>query len=48
MFLEGPEPPCMEEANVNGMDGSEVIDIADLVYLIDYMFLDGEPPPPCP
>ena len=34
--------PC---ADVNG-DGGSVIDIADLVYLIDYMFRDG-PPPNC-
>lgn len=31
----GPEPPCMEEADVNG-DGS--VDIADLVCLVDFMF----------
>ncbi|MFQ5453720.1 MAG: hypothetical protein ACE5D6_05990 [Candidatus Zixiibacteriota bacterium] len=31
----GPEPPCMEEADVNG---DIVIDIEDIVYLIDYSF----------
>ena len=30
--------------NVNG-DSATTIDIADLVYLIDYMFQGGDPPP---
>jgi hypothetical protein len=38
---------CCEgsRGNVNG-DPADVIDISDLVYLIDYMFLSG-PLPPC-
>jgi hypothetical protein len=41
-------------ANINGSDdftpGEETaddIDISDLVYLVDYMFVEGPPPPPC-
>ena len=44
MFTGGPLPPCMEEGNVNALDG---IDISDLVYLVDYAFNGGPPPPPC-
>jgi hypothetical protein len=44
MFTNGPEPPCMDEANVNGFGD---IDISDLVYLVDYMFLDGPAPAAC-
>jgi len=46
MFLTGPEPPCMTEADVNA-DGSEQVDISDLLYLIDYMFTGGSPPAAC-
>jgi hypothetical protein len=42
-FSEGPEPPCLLEANVND-DGA--IDISDVIYLVDYMF--GEPTGPAP
>lgn len=38
MFTRGPAPPCMEEANVDGIGG---LDISDLVYLVDYMFTGG-------
>ena len=51
MFLDGPEPTCWKEANVNGNitgDVLKVVDIADLVYLIDYMFTYGPVPPACP
>ena len=44
MFTGGPEPPCMEEANVNALDD---VDISDLVYLVDYMFTGGPEPPAC-
>ncbi|MDH3890269.1 MAG: thrombospondin type 3 repeat-containing protein [candidate division Zixibacteria bacterium] len=41
------EPCCTGvRGNVNG-DPAEVIDIADLVYLVDWMFVAG-PYPPCP
>ncbi|MFH1687350.1 MAG: hypothetical protein ABIE70_07495 [bacterium] len=44
MFNGGDEPPCLEEANING-EGE--IDIADLVTLVNYMFNDGVPPASC-
>jgi len=46
MFQGGAEPPCMEEADING-DGIEIPDIADLVYLVSYMFSGGPAPGPC-
>ena len=46
-FAFGPPPACFEEANVDG-SGDNEINIADLVYLIRFMFLDGTPPPSCP
>ncbi len=55
MFSQGPEPPCWEEANVDGSgpatppdEGSDDIDISDLVHLVDYMFNGGPPPADCP
>jgi len=48
MFQDGPEPSCMEVANINGLNGLP-IDISDLIYLVNYMFSQGGPPPvPCP
>ena len=44
MFNEGPPPPVMEAADVDGSGGE--IDIADLVYTVDFMFNDG-PAPNC-
>lgn len=44
MFGDGTVP-CLEACNVNGDDS---LDIADPVYLLGYMFLFGEPPPPAP
>ena len=46
MFQTGPQPPCFEEADING-DGSDTPDIADLVYLVTYMFQGGPAPVPC-
>jgi hypothetical protein len=40
----GPEPPCPEEADV---DGNGTVDVADLIYLVDYMFNSGPPAVPC-
>ncbi len=45
MFTGGEEPPCFEEADMNG---DEVIDISDLVWLVDYMFTGGPQPVDCP
>ena len=39
-------PCCVDRGNVDH-DPMGVLDIADLVYLVTYMF-DGGPPPPCP
>jgi len=47
MFQEGPEPPCMDAADIDG-DGSEVPNIADLVHLVTYMFQGGPAPVACP
>ncbi|HKK22003.1 MAG TPA: SBBP repeat-containing protein, partial [candidate division Zixibacteria bacterium] len=40
----GPEPPCPDEADV---DGNGTVDVADLIYLVDYMFNSGPPAVPC-
>ena len=47
MFQDGPEPPCMTEANIDTL-GDDIPDIADLIYLVTYMFQDGPGLPPCP
>ncbi|MFH1687062.1 MAG: hypothetical protein ABIE70_06015 [bacterium] len=45
MFNSGPEPLCIEEADVDGNgDGPN---IADLVSLVNYMFNSGPAPVPC-
>ena len=46
MFVSGPEPPCFDEANING-DSAPTLDISDLVHLVDYMFTGGPPPAGC-
>jgi hypothetical protein len=43
LFLDGPPPPIMDAANV---DGTGVVNVADLAYLVSYLFYDG-PPPAC-
>ncbi len=43
LFKGGPEPPVLEAANVDGVNGTE-IDVSDLSYLIDYMFRSGPAP----
>jgi len=45
MFSGGPEPPCADEADIDGVGGT---DISDLVYLVDYMFTGGPTPVACP
>jgi len=47
MFEGGPEPPCIEEADFDGIGGS-FPDIADLVYVVNYMFDGGPAPVSCP
>jgi len=46
MFQDGPVPPCMESADIDGVGGEP--DIADLVHLVGYMFQEGPPPAECP
>jgi hypothetical protein len=41
----GPEPPCFEEADVNG---SGIISIPDVTYLMAYLKSIGPAPPACP
>jgi len=48
MFQDGPEPPCLEEADINGDEVVPYPDIADLVYMVNYMFQSGPDPVPCP
>ncbi len=45
LFKEGPPPPVLAAANVDGI-GGEAIDVADLSYLVDYLFRSG-PEPVC-
>jgi len=51
MFSGGAEPPCWDEADIDGSSGgasdSSDIDISDLVYLVDYMFSGGPQPVAC-
>ena len=47
MFQDGPEPGCMEQADING-DDAPMPDISDLIYLVTYMFQNGPPLPTCP
>ena len=44
LFINFPELPCDEEANIDG-DGS--IDIADLTFLIDHLFINFTPTSDC-
>lgn len=41
----GGPPNCLEEADI---DGTGQIDILDLTYLVEYLFLSGPEPLPCP
>jgi len=45
MFKAGEEPPCMDDANIDGV-GQE-IDISDLVHFVNFMFKDGPSPVDC-
>jgi len=45
IFFGGPEPPCIEEGNV---DGIGEINVGDLIYLVNFIFHQGPPPPSCP
>lgn len=45
LFFDGPPPPCMEEADV---DGSGAINVADVTHLVDFLFFGGPAPAACP
>lgn len=45
MFSGGPVPPCVDEADVNGVG---VINVLDLNYIINYFFAGGPLPAACP
>lgn len=47
MFQEGPDLPCGEEANVDGLGNPDIPDISDLIYIVSYMFQDGPSLVPC-
>ncbi len=38
LFAEGPPPPELETANVDGDNG---VNVADITYLVEYLFFDG-------
>ncbi len=48
LFILGPEPPCQDEGNIDGMSSPLPIDIGDLTYLVDYIFGGGPAPAACP
>ncbi len=50
ILIQKAETPCfcVNRGNVDGLSGpTGPVDVADLTYLIDYLFLDGSAPP-CP
>ncbi len=47
MFQGGTEPPCLDEANIDGSTVIPLIDISDLVGLVAYMFQGGPEPTAC-
>lgn len=49
LFSGGTEPPCSEEANVDGLEGpAGSVDVADLTYLVAFLFTAGLAPAACP
>lgn len=44
-FRSGDAPPCLDEADIDGIAG---IDVGDLVYMVDYQFRSGAQPLDCP
>jgi len=43
MFAAGPPPPQMNNADV---DGSCSIDVTDITYFVNYLFVSGPAPVP--
>lgn len=46
LFMGGPTPWCVEEANING-DPAGAVDLSDLIGLVNFLFLGGPPPAHC-
>ncbi len=47
LFRDGPPPPQLDMANVDGsMESVSFINVADVTYLVAYLFISG-PPPVC-
>jgi len=41
-------PPCPEQGDANAVGGPDLpIDVSDIIYLVDYIFKAGPPPPEC-
>lgn len=48
LFLGGPQPPCMDAADVDDNGGGQA-NITDAIRVLNWLFLGGlEPPPPSP
>jgi len=45
VFKGGPPPVCPEEGDALADNG--LILVNDLVFLVNYVFKSGPPPPPC-
>jgi hypothetical protein len=45
LFTNGDTPHCLLEADVNGSNG---VNLVDLTSLTSYLFAGGAPPAPCP
>jgi len=46
LWRGGPEPPCWDEANVNGSTNMSV-NVADVVYMVRWLWQAGAPAPHC-
>ena len=46
LFLQGPPPPCLAEANING-DPAGMINLTDLTLLVNHAFVTFVPLPSC-
>ena len=44
VFKSGPEPVCLDEANVNGVG---LVNASDVIYLVNYVFKSGPQPVGC-
>lgn len=46
LFLQGPPPPCLAEANING-DPAGLINLTDVTLLVNHAFITFTPLPSC-